>query len=123
MREVLQTRSSYTALYLRSSSLVRLSTALDTLAAQSARVPLLERHHVESSRAHYLFRPFPPPSYVRVNAHRRKPKSGIRKDTINVPRRQSVEIDLIAADPGLRLYHCHMQLHMDLGFMALMKYA
>jgi FtsP/CotA-like multicopper oxidase with cupredoxin domain len=47
---------------------------------------------------------------------------GIRKDTINVPRRQSVEIDFVADDPGLTLYHCHMQLHMDFGFMALMKY-
>jgi len=49
--------------------------------------------------------------------------SGIRKDTVNVPRRQSVEIDFVADDPGLTLYHCHMQLHMDFGFMALMKYA
>lgn len=52
-----------------------------------------------------------------------KTTSGIRKDTINVPRRQSVEIDFVADDPGLTLYHCHMQLHMDFGFMALMKYA
>lgn len=52
-----------------------------------------------------------------------KPTSGVFKDTVNVPRRQSVEIDLVADDPGLTLYHCHMQLHMDSGFMALMKYA
>ncbi len=52
-----------------------------------------------------------------------KTTSGILKDTVNVPRRQSAEIDLIADDPGLTLYHCHMQLHMDFGFMALMKYA
>jgi FtsP/CotA-like multicopper oxidase with cupredoxin domain len=52
-----------------------------------------------------------------------KATSGIRKDTVNVPRRQSVEIDFVADDPGLTLYHCHMQLHMDFGFMALMKYA
>lgn len=51
-----------------------------------------------------------------------KPTAGILKDTVNVPRRQSVEIDLVADDPGLTLYHCHMQLHMDFGFMALMKY-
>ena len=42
---------------------------------------------------------------------------------VNVARRQSAEIDFIADDPGLTLYHCHMQLHMDFGFMALMKYA
>jgi FtsP/CotA-like multicopper oxidase with cupredoxin domain len=52
-----------------------------------------------------------------------KTTSGIRKDTVNVPRRQSAEIDFVADDPGLTLYHCHMQLHMDFGFMALMKYA
>jgi FtsP/CotA-like multicopper oxidase with cupredoxin domain len=52
-----------------------------------------------------------------------KTTSGILKDTVNVPRRQSVEIDFVADDPGLTLYHCHMQLHMDSGFMALMKYA
>jgi FtsP/CotA-like multicopper oxidase with cupredoxin domain len=52
-----------------------------------------------------------------------KTTSGIRKDTVNLQRRQSVEIDFVADDPGLTLYHCHMQLHMDFGFMALMKYA
>ncbi|MGN6734826.1 MAG: multicopper oxidase family protein [Candidatus Binatia bacterium] len=52
-----------------------------------------------------------------------KPTAGILKDTLNVPRRQSVEIDFVADDPGLTLYHCHMQLHMDFGFMGLMKYA
>jgi FtsP/CotA-like multicopper oxidase with cupredoxin domain len=52
-----------------------------------------------------------------------KTTSGILKDTVNVPRRQSVEIDFVADDPGLTLYHCHMQLHMDFGFMGLMKYA
>lgn len=52
-----------------------------------------------------------------------KSTAGIFKDTVNVPRRQSIEIDLIADDPGLTLYHCHMQLHMDFGFMGLMSYA
>jgi FtsP/CotA-like multicopper oxidase with cupredoxin domain len=51
-----------------------------------------------------------------------KTTSGILKDTINVPRRQSVEIDFVADDPGFTLYHCHMQLHIDFGFMALMKF-
>ena len=51
-----------------------------------------------------------------------KTTAGVLKDTVNVPRRQSVEIDLVADDPGLTLYHCHMQLHMDFGFMGLLKY-
>jgi len=46
---------SYTALYLRSSSLVRLSTALDTLAAQSARVPLLERSNCRARSCNHTF--------------------------------------------------------------------
>ena len=52
-----------------------------------------------------------------------KTTSGIRKDTVNIPRRQSAEIDFVADEPGLTLFHCHMQLHMDFGFMALMRYA
>ena len=52
-----------------------------------------------------------------------KPTAGIFKDTVNISRRQSAEIDLVADDPGVTLYHCHMQLHMDFGFMGLMKYA
>jgi FtsP/CotA-like multicopper oxidase with cupredoxin domain len=27
-----------------------------------------------------------------------------------------------ADNPGLTLFHCHQQLHMDFGFMALFKY-
>lgn len=52
-----------------------------------------------------------------------KPTSGIRKDLVNVPRRQTVEVDFVADDPGLSLFHCHMQEHQDFGFMALVKYA
>ena len=52
-----------------------------------------------------------------------KPTAGIRKDVVNVPRRQTVEVDFTADDPGLSLLHCHMQEHMDFGFMALVKYA
>jgi len=51
-----------------------------------------------------------------------KTTSEIRKDTVNVLRRQSAEIDFVADDPGLTLFHCHMQLHQDFGFMALMTY-
>jgi FtsP/CotA-like multicopper oxidase with cupredoxin domain len=44
------------------------------------------------------------------------------KDVINVPRYQSAEVDFVADDPGLTLFHCHMQLHQDFGFMTLVKY-
>ena len=32
---------------------------------------------------------------------------------------QEMEIDFLADQPGLSLFHCHSQLHMDFGFMAL----
>jgi FtsP/CotA-like multicopper oxidase with cupredoxin domain len=52
-----------------------------------------------------------------------KPVSGILKDTVQIPRQQSVEVDFIANDPGLTLLHCHQQDHMDEGFMMLFEYA
>ena len=35
---------------------------------------------------------------------------------------QSVEIDFIANNSGLTLFHCHQQLHMDYGFVASFEY-
>jgi len=32
-------------------------------------------------------------------------------------------VELLADNPGATLFHCHQQLHMDFGFMALMRYA
>ena len=32
---------------------------------------------------------------------------------------QEMEVDFTADQPGLTLFHCHMQIHMDYGFMAL----
>ena len=51
------------------------------------------------------------------------PCPGIRKDVIVVPAWQQVEVDVTAAQPGPSLFHCHQQLHMDMGFMALMRYS
>jgi FtsP/CotA-like multicopper oxidase with cupredoxin domain len=33
-----------------------------------------------------------------------------------------VEVDLVANNPGLTLFHCHQQRHMDYGFMTLIEY-
>jgi FtsP/CotA-like multicopper oxidase with cupredoxin domain len=52
-----------------------------------------------------------------------KPTAGIRKDTVIVPAFGRVTVDLVANNPGLTLFHCHMQQHMDFGFMALFRYA
>jgi FtsP/CotA-like multicopper oxidase with cupredoxin domain len=51
-----------------------------------------------------------------------KPTAGVRKDVVSVPPRSKTEVELIAANPGPTLFHCHMQLHMDFGFMAMMEY-
>jgi FtsP/CotA-like multicopper oxidase with cupredoxin domain len=52
-----------------------------------------------------------------------KPTSGIKKDTVIVPAYGRATVDLVADQPGLTLFHCHIQQHMDFGFMALFRYA
>jgi FtsP/CotA-like multicopper oxidase with cupredoxin domain len=51
-----------------------------------------------------------------------KPTSGIMKDTVVVPMYGRVTVDLLANQPGLSLFHCHIQAHMDYGFKALFRY-
>lgn len=48
--------------------------------------------------------------------------AGILKDVVMVGGYQEVEVDFVANDPGLTLFHCHQQLHMDFGFMTLFDY-
>jgi FtsP/CotA-like multicopper oxidase with cupredoxin domain len=50
------------------------------------------------------------------------PTRGVFKDVVVVPRRKTVEVDFLANNPGLTLFHCHQQLHMDFGFMTLLRY-
>jgi FtsP/CotA-like multicopper oxidase with cupredoxin domain len=52
-----------------------------------------------------------------------KSTAGVFKDVVMVPQRNVVEVDLLADNPGATLFHCHQQLHMDFGFMALMRYS
>ena len=49
--------------------------------------------------------------------------SGIMKDVVIVPAWKQVEVDVAAVHPGLSLFHCHQQFHMDMGFMAMMHYS
>ena len=49
--------------------------------------------------------------------------SGILKDVVMLGGYQEAEIDFVADNPGLTLFHCHQQLHMDFGFMTLFDYA
>ncbi len=53
----------------------------------------------------------------------KKPMSGLMKDVINVMPLDSVEVDFVANNPGDTLLHCHQQLHMDYGFMQLIRYS
>ena len=51
-----------------------------------------------------------------------KPTAGVMKDTVNMTRYATVEIDFVADDPGPALLHCHHQDHQDEGFMGLVTY-
>jgi len=52
-----------------------------------------------------------------------KQTSGLMKDVINVMPLDTVAVDFVANNPGNTLMHCHQQLHMDYGFMQLIKYS
>jgi len=49
--------------------------------------------------------------------------AGIIKDTVVVPFYGRATVDFTANQPGLSLFHCHLQQHMDYGFKALFRYA
>lgn len=52
-----------------------------------------------------------------------KKTAGILKDTVVVPYYGRAIVDFTADQPGLALFHCHIQQHMDYGFKALFRYA
>jgi FtsP/CotA-like multicopper oxidase with cupredoxin domain len=52
-----------------------------------------------------------------------KPTAGIIKDTVVVPFYGRATVEFVADQPGLTLFHCHIQHHMDFGFKALFRYA
>jgi FtsP/CotA-like multicopper oxidase with cupredoxin domain len=56
---------------------------------------------------------------VRVGDRR---MSGILKDVVNVSAWKQAEVIVTANHPGLSLFHCHQQFHMDMGFMTMMRY-
>jgi len=70
------------------------------------------------------------PHPVHLHRHRfeivrfaEQPVSGIWKDVIVVPAWKQVEVDVPTTQPGLSLFHCHQQFHMDMGFMTMMRYS
>lgn len=50
------------------------------------------------------------------------PTAGILKDVVMLGGYQQAAVDFVADNPGLTLFHCHQQLHMDFGFMTLFDY-
>ena len=52
-----------------------------------------------------------------------KKTSGVIKDTVIVPFYGRAAVEFTADQPGLTLFHCHIQQHMDYGFKALFRYA
>ena len=50
------------------------------------------------------------------------PTAGVIKDVVMLGGYQRLEVDFVADNPGLTLFHCHQQLHMDFGFMTLFDY-
>lgn len=57
---------------------------------------------------------------VRVGS---KPAAGVFKDVLMPGGFEEAEFDFVADNPGPTLFHCHQQLHMNLGFMATVNYA
>ena len=57
---------------------------------------------------------------VRVGDRR---MAGVMKDVVVVPAWKQAEVDVPAIHPGLALFHCHQQFHMDMGFMTMLRYA
>jgi FtsP/CotA-like multicopper oxidase with cupredoxin domain len=48
---------------------------------------------------------------------------GVVKDVVLAPAQSQVDVEFTADNPGLTLFHCHQQNHMDAGFMMLLHYA
>ncbi len=48
--------------------------------------------------------------------------AGIVKDVVHVEPHSSIEVDMVADNPGPTLFHCQQQLPMDNGFMVLFQY-
>jgi FtsP/CotA-like multicopper oxidase with cupredoxin domain len=48
--------------------------------------------------------------------------AGVMEDVVMVGGYQEMEVDFTADNPGLTLFHCLQQLHMDYGFMLLFEY-
>lgn len=46
---------------------------------------------------------------------------GIIKEVAMLGGYQTMAVDFVADNPGMTLFHCHMQIQMDYGFMCLFE--
>ena len=85
---------------------------------QGTRYRLVFRNRTDDSHPVHLHRHLF--ELVDVNG---KTTAGIMKDTVVIPLYGRISADLLADQPGLTLFHCHIQQHMDYGFKALFRYS
>ena len=84
---------------------------------QGARYRLVFRNRTDDAHPLHLHRHrF---ELVEING---KSTAGILKDVVVVPYYGRAVVDFVADQPGLSLFHCHIQQHMDYGFKALFRY-
>jgi FtsP/CotA-like multicopper oxidase with cupredoxin domain len=84
---------------------------------ESTRYRLVMRNRTDDAHPMHLHRHLF--ELVEING---KPAHGIIKDTVVVPYFGRAIVDFTADRPGLALFHCHIQQHMDYGFKALFRY-
>ena len=58
---------------------------------------------------------------LHLHRHSFELSSGIRKDVVVVKGFQTAAVDVTPGEPGLALFHCHQQMHMDMGFRKLFR--
>jgi len=55
---------------------------------------------------------------VRIGSHT---TAGVKKDVITLQPYQTADVDFVPRQAGLTLFHCHQQMHMELGFKRLFR--
>jgi FtsP/CotA-like multicopper oxidase with cupredoxin domain len=85
---------------------------------QGARYRLVLRNRTDDAHPVHLHR-----HQLELVDFNGKPTSGVIKDTVVVPFYGRTTVDFTANQPGLTLFHCHIQAHMDYGFKALFRYS
>ena len=98
----------------------RVQQALQVVAIRSNNLRMIEIFRDASDDIHPLHLHRHSFELTRIGG---KATAGVIKDVVMLGGLQELEFDFVADNPGLTLFHCHQQLHMDFGFMALFNYA